>query len=36
LGNNEEVISKIDDTSLNINNMLGSRFVEEIRGAVED
>ena len=36
LGNNEDLISKIDDTTLNLNNMLGSRFVEEIRYAVEE
>ena len=36
LGNNEDLISKIDDTTLNINNMLGSRFVEEIRTQVEE
>ena len=36
LGNNEDLISKIDDTTLTINNMLGSRFVEEIRKDVED
>ncbi len=35
LGNNEDLISKIDDTMLNLNNMLGSRFVEEIRSQVE-
>lgn len=31
LGNNEDLIAKIDDTLLTVNNILGSRFVEGIR-----
>ncbi|CAK92427.1 unnamed protein product (macronuclear) [Paramecium tetraurelia] len=35
LGNNEDLISKIDDTLLTVNNILASRFVEGIRPEVE-
>jgi len=35
LGNNEDLISKIDDTLLTVNNILASRFVEGIRADVE-
>jgi dynein heavy chain len=35
LGNNEDLISKIDDTLLTVNNILASRFVEGIRNRVE-
>jgi len=34
LGNNEEIISKIDDIKLTLNNILGSRYVERIRDRV--
>ena len=36
LGNNEDVIAKIDDTLLTVNNILASRFVEGIRPRVEN
>jgi len=35
LGNNEDLISKLDDTLLTVNNILASRFVEGIRARVE-
>jgi dynein heavy chain len=35
LGNNEDLIAKIDDTLLTVNNILASRFVEGIRTEVE-
>lgn len=35
LGNNEDLIAKIDDTLLTVNNILASRFVENIRSRVE-
>ena len=35
LGNNEELISRLDDTLLTVNNILASRFVEGIRPRVE-
>lgn len=35
LGNNEDLIAKIDDTLLSVNNILASRFVEGIRHRVE-
>ena len=35
LGNNEDLIAKIDDTLLSVNNILASRFVENIRARVE-
>jgi dynein heavy chain len=35
LGNNEDLIAKIDDTLLTVNNILASRFVEGIRTRVE-
>jgi len=35
LGNNEDLIAKIDDTLLTVNNILASRFVEGIRVRVE-
>ena len=35
LGNNEDLIAKIDDTLLTVNNILASRFVEGIRQRVE-
>ena len=35
LGNNEELISKIDDTLLTLNNVMASRFVEGIKSRVE-
>ncbi len=35
LGNNEDLISKMDDTLLTVNNILASRFVEGIRDKVE-
>jgi dynein heavy chain len=35
LGNNEDMIAKIDDTLLTVNNILASRFVEGIRTRVE-
>jgi len=35
LGNNEDLVSKIDDTMLTVNNILASRFVEGIRDKVE-
>lgn len=35
LGNNEDLIAKIDDTLLTVNNILASRFVEGIRARVE-
>lgn len=35
LANNEELISKLDDTLLTVNNILASRFVERIRERVE-
>lgn len=31
LGNNEDLIGKLDDTLLTINNILASRFVDKIR-----
>lgn len=36
LGNNEDMISKIDDTLLTLNNIMASRFVEGIRTRVEN
>lgn len=36
LGNNEDIIAKIDDTLLTVNNILASRFVEGIRSRVEN
>lgn len=36
LANNDELISKLDDTLLTLNNILASRFVEGIRGRVEE
>ena len=35
LGNNEDLISRIDDTLLTLNNIMASRFVEGIRNRVE-
>jgi len=35
LGNNEDLISKLDDTLLTVNNILASRFVDCIREKVE-
>ncbi|CAD8076520.1 unnamed protein product [Paramecium sonneborni] len=35
LGNNEDLISKIDDTLLTVNNILASQFVEGIQSEVE-
>ena len=35
LGNNEEVITKLDDSMLTLNNILGSRFVAGIKIRVE-
>ena len=36
LGNNDDLIGKIDDTLLQVNNVLSSRFVEGIRHRVEN
>jgi hypothetical protein len=35
LGNNEDMITRLDDTLLTLNNIMASRFVEGIRGRVE-
>ena len=35
LGNNEDLIAKLDDTLLTVNNILASRFIEGIRERVE-
>lgn len=35
LGNNDDLISKIDDTLLTVNNILSSRFVERIANKVD-
>jgi len=35
LGNNDDLIAKLDDTMLTVNNILSSRFVEGIREKVE-
>lgn len=34
LGNNEDLIGKLDDTLLTLNNILASRFVDRIRSKV--
>lgn len=35
LGNNDDLIAKLDDTLLTVNNILASRFVERILSKVE-
>jgi len=35
LGNNEDMITRLDDTLLTLNNIMASRFVEGIRPRVE-
>lgn len=35
LGNNEDMITKLDDTLLTLNNIMASRFVEGIKPRVE-
>ena len=35
LGNNEDMITRLDDTLLTLNNIMASRFVDGIRGRVE-
>jgi dynein heavy chain len=35
LGNNDELISKIDDNMLTVNNILGSKYVGPIKPRVE-
>lgn len=35
LGNNEDMITRLDDTLLTLNNIMASRFVEGIRSRVE-
>lgn len=35
LGNNEDMITRLDDTLLTLSNILASRFVEGIRPRVE-
>jgi len=35
LGNNEDLMQKVDDHLLTVINLIGNRFVEPIRGRVE-
>ena len=35
LGNNDDLIAKLDDSLLTLNNILGSRFVAGIKDRVE-
>lgn len=35
LGNNEDMITRLDDTLLTLNNIMASRYVDGIRARVE-